>query len=96
MRRVELPPDFTWKRGFVSGPATTTWLHCGPVAVAVVAFHNDVWRTTVNRHLDVGRERKANAPCEAVAIAWVERWAVANAGRIRREVAAQKSKAATI
>lgn len=61
-------------------------MHCGGKSVAVVAFHNDLWRTTVNRHLEVSRERKANAPSELLAVAWVERWAVANAERIRREV----------
>lgn len=86
MRRPQLPPDFTWQRGFVSGPATTRWLHCGAKAVAVVAFHNDLWRTSVNRHLDFKRERSAPAPSEDLAIAWVERWAVANADRIRRQV----------
>lgn len=62
------------------------WLHCGAKAVAVVAFHNDVWRSTVNRHLDIKRERSAPAPTEELATAWVERWAVAHAERIRREV----------
>ena len=87
MTRYLLPPEITWQRGFVSGPSTTRWLHCGGKAVAVVAFHNDLWRTTVNRHWDVKRERKANAPSEAVAVAWVERWAVANARRLRAQIA---------
>lgn len=82
-----LPPDITWRRGFVSGPDTTRWLYCGPAAVGVVAFHNDLWRTTVNRHLDVGRERSVPAPSEALAIAWVERWALANIRRLREQVA---------
>ncbi len=93
MTRLPLPPDISWRRGFVSGPATTRWLHCGPVAVAVVAFHNGLWRTTVNRHLDVSRERKANAPSEAVAIAWVERWAAANAERIRSNLQRRPARA---
>ncbi len=87
MRRPQLPPDFTRKRGFVSGPVTTRWLHCGGKAVAVVAFHNDLWRTSVNRHLDIKRERSAPAPSEDLALAWVERWAVGQAERMRRQLA---------
>lgn len=89
MRRLELPEDFTWRRGAFSGPDTTRWLYCGSTAVAVVAFHNDLWRTTVNRHLDVKRERSCPAPSQELAIAWVERWAAANAERIRRELPTQ-------
>lgn len=86
MRRPQLPPDFTWQKGSISGPATSRWLHCGSVAVAVVAFHNEVWRTTVNRHLDIKRERSAPAPSQELAMAWAERWAVAHADRIRQQV----------
>lgn len=93
MRRVTLPPDFTWQRGFVSGPATTRWLHCSGKAVAVVAFHNDLWRTSVNRHLDIKRERSAAALSETMAVAWVERWAVSNAERIRRETGVENRSA---
>jgi hypothetical protein len=83
MERRPLPPDITWKQGSISGPSTIRWLHVQATAVAVVALHNEVWRSTINRHLDVKRERTVPAPSQELAMAWTERWAVANAERIR-------------
>lgn len=87
MTRHPLPPDITWQQGSISGPATTRWLFVRATAVAVVGFHNDAWRSTINRHLDVKRERTVPAPpSQELAMAWAVRWAVANVDRLRREV----------
>ena len=51
-------------------------------------IHPDRWLSLVNRHDDLNRWPAAYSSTREIAMRWVERWATANAERLRHEVAA--------
>lgn len=60
MRWPQLPPDLHRR------PRDNALVKLLGEGVAVVALHKDVWRTTVNGYLSVGKERTSDAPDEGL------------------------------
>lgn len=81
-----LPDDFHWQRTDLIRPTVTStrFLCCGKTVVAFVDQKlNGDWYTTVNRHLDVPKWRKADCGSVEQGMRWVERWAAARVDRLR-------------
>lgn len=81
-----LPPDFAWHRDDRFGQ---DWLQCNGDSVGYVAqtIHPGRWLSLVNRHDDFNRWPAAYSSRRETAMRWVERWAAANADRLRHEIA---------
>jgi hypothetical protein len=92
-----LPSDFAWHPpAYLGGRADARCLVIGDrwgTEVALVSTCADgvTWHVTSNRHLDWPRRGHGYHRNRAYAMRMVERWAVANAARLRAEAAVKRT-----